>query len=214
MRDPGRPALALGRRLVVEVELGSHADAVRLRGEVVEHFERLRGAALLEPASLEPASSESASPESASILLGLDPGQEARVAYVRDVLHGARDATSRRHRRYATELFLRWDDGVVRHEGRTADLSLGGAAVEAKLAPPAGSAVLLSLRDPSGEALEVASTVAWVREGRPDARFGIRFRPDDEAHAAQVARLIRRHGRQPTPPLRVREPGELHSGPS
>jgi len=181
-----RARLRLDVRVVVELDLGPGTDLVRLRGRAVAFREQSE------------APVRHAGP---SVVLHLDPGQDARVSYVREVMRGDRHPTARRHRRYATELFVRWDDGVQRHEGRASNLSLGGASVQAPLAPAPGTTVLVSLRDPINGIVEVASTVTWASEGRPDARFGVRFRPRDAEQAAQVAGVVRRHGRKPTPPL-------------
>jgi len=99
-------------------------------------------------------------------------------------------------RRQPVELRVRYrrDDAeaAMEYVGRTSDLGLGGAFIEADKTPPAGANIVVVLTSPTAwEPLEIPAEVRWVKDGSDGPRgFGVRFRALRGADATALQQLI------------------------
>ena len=70
------------------------------------------------------------------------------------------------------------DGATLIHRGRTSDLGLGGAFVEAETSPPVGTRLMVSVVTPTAwEPLTIEAEVRWINDGEngEPPGFGVRF---------------------------------------
>ena len=171
-----RENLRPGEPITVEISFGPLADEVELSGEVD---------------TIEPR--DDAAPR---VTIRIRREHRARVAYVQNVLAGARTASARNHRRIPTDLVASWRARGRRLGSRVAsrirDLSRGGAFIVSRHVPKVGESVWVEIGPNNGaKALEVEGTVSWVRNGGREAGFGVSFKLRDRSVAAALHQVVR-----------------------
>jgi hypothetical protein len=170
---PSRESVTSGERVRVEISFGALADEVELGGEVV---------------AVRPA--EGGKPS--TVVIAIDRDDARRVAYVRQVLGGERNASARAHRRVPVDFVVRWRHGDARYTSRLRDISRGGAFIISRALPDIGSELEIEIRcDARAPTLALDATVTWVRrEGEP-VGFGVCFHLANREIAAELSRVVR-----------------------
>jgi len=103
----------------------------------------------------------------------------------------------RRERRQPLALEIRYqrdrDGATLIHRGRTSDLGLGGAFVEAESSPPIGTRLTVTVMAPTAwDPLEIEAEVRWINDGTDGeaAGFGVRFASLSGPQATALYELI------------------------
>ncbi|MCR9164798.1 MAG: PilZ domain-containing protein [Nannocystaceae bacterium] len=126
------------------------------------------------------------------VALSVPLSERSKTTYVLQVLAGTRSAAARRHRRVPVDLEVRWTWKGDRYASRARDLSYGGAFIESRVLPSVGARVDVVLRTPdaAGE-ISVGGEVAWLRQSRGTAGFGVCFKLPDRSVAARLHEVVR-----------------------
>jgi hypothetical protein len=171
---PSRETVASGERVRVEISFGALADEVDLGGEVV---------------AVRPA--EDGKPN--TVIIAIDRDDARRVAYVRQVLGGERNASARSHRRVPVDFVVRWRHGDARYTSRLRDISRGGAFIVSRALPEIGAELEVEIRcdDARAPTLAVDAVVTWVRREGDPVGFGVSFRLPSREVAAELTRVVR-----------------------
>ncbi len=172
---PTREAINVADEIQIEFSFGAMADEVPIHGAVASVTARGADQAPL-------------------AMIRVDESELLRVRYLLDVIEGRRDASARKHRRYATSLPVRWYQGADGRVSRLEDISRGGAFLRTDVAPPVGSMIDVELY-PEGQTtpLRLRSTVAWVCATPQRAGFGVSFRYQSRGEASLVDDFVRQH---------------------
>jgi hypothetical protein len=171
---PSRETVVSGERVRVEISFGALADEVDLGGEVI---------------AVRPA--EGGKPS--TVVIAIDRDDARRVAYVRQVLGGERNASARSHRRVPVDFVVRWRHGDARYTSRLRDISRGGAFIVSRALPEIGAELEVEIRcdDARAATLAVDAIVTWVRREGDPVGFGVCFRLPSREVAAELTRVVR-----------------------
>ncbi|MGH1341149.1 MAG: PilZ domain-containing protein [Nannocystales bacterium] len=168
-----RESLVVGEAVSLEISFGPLVDEVTVDASV---------------ASIE----VDAEGGTAQVVVSIALDELGRTTYVREVLTGTRDASTRRHRRVPVDIEVRWTWNGSRYASRARDLSRGGAFIESRVLPAIGSKVDVELRLPDEPAtLALDGEVAWQRTRTGSLGFGVCFKLPDRGVAAQLQDAVR-----------------------
>jgi len=171
---PSRETVEVGETVAVEISFGALHDEVLVHGQVAAVTERDLGQAAL-------------------VRIEIDAHDASRMRYVLSVIEGERHASARGHRRWNSQLPVRWWWGLDAHGARLGDISKGGVFVVcAQDTPTVGAEVELELV--TGVApLRLRGSVTWVSMGPLRRGFGVCFKFHDRGQAEAVAEIVRAH---------------------
>ena len=180
---PTRDRVAVGDAVMIEVTLGPMEDEIGFDGVVL---------------AIEPDHAA----RRLRVRIEVAPVDAPRLAFLLDVLRGARRGVPRRYRRIPVDVPARWLHGIRPSHGVCRTLSPGGAFVETGAPVPVGTHLELELRDdPRRGPIVIPGTVVWA--GRLGDHLGFGFRSDQRGGpaGARLADLLRAWERTVGPDL-------------
>lgn len=171
-----RESFAVAERIEVEVSFGPLSDEVSFVAVVLDVHSTAAGRPAVE--------------------LAVPVRERHRIEYVKQILHGTRKASARRHRRVPVDIDVRWSWAEGRYASRARDLSRGGAFIASRCLPKVGARVDVELRPTSGGGLttppiRIDAIVSWIRANGTQTGFGVNFKLPDRDTAARLHDMVR-----------------------
>ncbi len=182
---PSKAKFREGELLVVEIRLRGLRTGMLLRAEAVPYL---------------------ASPGFVAVRF-LESEREKRD-FVLALAKGRARGHRRRYRRYPVDLEASWRvKGVqVYNPAHIRDISRGGLYLTTPWSPPVGSRILVRLRLPGQDEIEVSCRVTWVAQDLKTTHMGAAFHPPNQPVLKSIRRFLRHHSNSGVLPAIRRSP--------